>query len=227
MDSIPRRKHVDQLCLGCTADRLVAVARKIFPTRRDIADGMVPAVIDYGSRERIVTLQRGCSALLCVCYDLFGVGESSERPGARTKLITRLIDGKRVIGHHEQGFERMRRSAIGEWQRLLHTYQPDIAVALVHRFKRPGREGYWQRHAIAGASAALGGAFAVAAAHFTQRLPGPTEAPLAALGVKSEHLIQGPHRRAWPLFPSEVLPVHLSGRLAAVLRVYRVAKRKR
>jgi hypothetical protein len=52
---------------------------------------------------------------LCVCYDLFGVGESSETPGTRTKLITRLIDGKRVIGRHERGFENLRRSAVGEW----------------------------------------------------------------------------------------------------------------
>jgi hypothetical protein len=64
----------------------------------------------------------------------------------------------------------------------------------------------------------------VAAAHFTQRLPGPTEAPLAALGVKSEHLTQGPHRRAWPFFPSEVLPVYRSGRVTAVLRMYRLPK---
>jgi hypothetical protein len=50
------------------------------------------------------------------------------------------------------------------------------------------------------------------------------EAPLAALGVGKEHLAQGPHRRAWPFFPSEVLPVYLSGRLAAVLRMYRLPK---
>jgi hypothetical protein len=113
----------------------------------------------------------------------------------------------------------LRRAQVVAWHQLLRCQQPDIAIAVVHRFERPGLDGYWQRHGIATASAALGG-FAIGAAHFHRWLPHRLETPLAAFGVPADHLAQGPHRRAWPHLPIEQIEVYRRHRPAAVLRLY-------
>jgi hypothetical protein len=101
---------------------------------------------------------------------------------------------------------------------MLDQKRPSIAIAVIHRFKRPGLDGYWQRHGIATASAVLGG-FAVGAAHFG-RLPESHEAPLAASHVPARHIAAGNHRRAWRCFPSDDRPVRIGRGMAAVLRLY-------
>jgi hypothetical protein len=216
----PRKRRYDQWAIVCDDTSLVAVARKIFPTEGDTARGFVPSTADYGAPGRVITLASGKRALLCVCYDLFGVTETPDKPGVRTQMISRMIEQGREVDRRQRRFPETRRASVTVWQRLVHTRQPEIAIALVHKFRRPGLDGYWQRHAIATAAAALGGA-AIAAAHFTKRLPHHHEAPLASFGVPATHLAAGGHRRAWRHVPADEWPVTLGRRVAAVLRLYR------
>lgn len=217
----PKKRRYDQWAIVCDARSLVAVARKIFPTEGDIARGFVPSIADYGAPGRVIALANGKRALLCVCYDLFGVTETPGKPGARTQMISRMIgQGREVDRRRRRRFLETRRASVADWQRLLRTRQPEIAIALVHGFRRPGLDGYWQRHAIATAAAAIGGP-TIAAAHFTQRLPHHREAPLASFEVPATHLAAGGHRQAWRHFPADECPVATGRRAAAVLRLYR------
>jgi hypothetical protein len=221
VDSLPpsKKRKGDQLCAVLQDGALIALTRKIFPTIDDVAEGYVPAAIDYADRERVITLANGSRAVLCVCYDMFGVKEDPDSPTIRSTAIKSLFYQGRVIKRRDRNFTAVRRAQVDAWHRLLHCQQPDIAIAVVHRFDRPGLDGYWQRHGFATASAALGG-FAVGAAHFWQWLPHRLETPLAALGVPTDHLAQGPHRRAWPHLPVEHIEVFRRHRPVAVLRLY-------
>jgi hypothetical protein len=221
LDSLPpsKKRKGDQLCAVLQDGELIALTRKIFPTIDDVAEGYVPAVIDYADRDRIITLANGSRAILCVCYDMFGVKEDPDRPSIRSRAIKSLFYHGRVVRRRDRDFAAVRHAQVDAWHQLLRRQQPDIAIAVVHRFERPGLDGYWQRHGIATASAALGG-FAVGAAHFRQWLPHRLETPLAASGVPADHLAQGPHRRAWPHLPVEQIEVYRRHRPAAVLRLY-------
>jgi hypothetical protein len=221
VDSLPpsKQRKGDQLCAVLQDGVLIALTRKIFPTIDDVAEGYVPAAIDYADRERVIALANGSRAILCVCYDMFGVKEEADSPTVRTRAIRSLFYQGRIIKQRDRDFTAVRRAQLDAWHQLLHRRQPDIAIAVVHRFQRPGLDGYWQRHGFATASAALGG-FAVGAAHFRQSLPHRLETPLAAFGVPTAHLAQGPHRRAWPHLPVEHIEVFRRHRPVAVLRLY-------
>jgi hypothetical protein len=86
------------------------------------------------------------------------------------------------VGEGHEGFRASRDSSFAAWADLVAARAPDVLLATIHAFERPGLDDYWQRHGIAHASAAHGGALAVGAAHFLKSLPeyGST---LAAYGV--------------------------------------------
>jgi hypothetical protein len=77
VDSLPpsKKRKGDQLCVALQEGEPIALTRKIFPTIDDVAEGYVPAAIDYADQARIITLANGSRAVLCVCYDMFGVKE--------------------------------------------------------------------------------------------------------------------------------------------------------
>lgn len=218
--------HGDQLTVACRSRGIVAIGRKIFPTTKDTQPGrpcFVPADIDYSGSSRFLTLPNGSQALLCACYDAFGMPEQPTAMSIRSRAVRRLFsDGVLVDGGNAE-FADLRRACLAAWVRRLRHEKPDIVLTAIHGFKRPGREGYWQRHGIALASAALGGALSVGAAHFKHVLPMRDEqAPLAATAVPRRHLLDGSHRRMWRHYPAESLAVFDPGdnRAAGVLRLY-------
>jgi hypothetical protein len=214
----------DQFCLACTSKGIVALARKIFPNpgeTRDWVRWYVPSVNDYAAGERFLTLANGSRAVLCVCYDAFGLAEHPTAPSARTRAIRELFCHGGQIETGDPEFTTLRRACIAAWQKKLARERPRLAIATLHKFAAPGREIYWQRHGIAIASAALGGGLALGAAHFLRRLPSLREAPLAALGVPDRHRFAGPHRQSCELLPIDSADVE-AGTLSGVLRLYRV-----
>jgi hypothetical protein len=96
-----------------------------------------------------------------------------------------------------------------------------LALAAVHGFEMPGRDGYWQRHGMACAAAALGGA-AIGAAHFEDCQPEPEASTLAAAGVPKAYLKAGSHRRLHAEPPIESLTIRKGGRSAALVRLFEV-----
>ena len=174
IDSVPHSSddHGDQMCVAFSPYGVVGIGRKVWPADGDTNwDGRPPVVCypaDFGSPHRIVTLTNGSRALLCACYDVFGVAEEIIGPTARIRYIRYLAPDHRYDGSE---FVAVRRRLVAEWGKLLVDQRVDVVLTVVHRFQQPGRDIFWQRHGIATASAALGGGLAVGAAFFTNRLP--------------------------------------------------------
>src|SRR3954465_14948435 len=203
IDSVPYSSddHGDQLCVAFSPYGVVGIGRKVWPADGDTNwDGRPPVVCypaDFGSPHRIVTLANSSRALLCACYDVFGVAEAIVGPTARIRYLRYLAPDQRV----------------------------DVALTAVHRFQQPGRDIFWQRHGLATASAALGGGLAVGAAFFTNRLPDGRNrwsSPLAACGVPGEHLSQGLHRPARCFEPVDLLTINgrRNGKPCALIRLF-------
>lgn len=214
----------DQFCAAFSPDGVVGLARKIFPTEKDTENperAVTPRLTDYNCPGRIITLAGGRRAALNACYDVFGFHEGPDSASARTRAIRWIRDGGRLVRAGDDGFADLRRSALAAWQARWRDAGVDLALAAVHGFEMPGRDGYWQRHGMACAAAALGGA-AIGAAHFEDCLPEPEGSTLAAAGVPKAHLKAGPHRRLTAEPPLDSLMVRKGGRSAALARLFQV-----
>jgi len=218
----PRNKteRTEQACLAFDQTGLIGAGRKMFPTQAESRGRrfMTPFADDYRSSERFVDLPNGSLAALHSCYDLFGTADHGSGGGARRSAIRVLRDnGGRVEQGHE-GFRASRDSSLAAWADLVAANAPDVLVATIHAFERPGLDGYWQRHGIARASAAHGGALTIGAAHFLDSLPrdGST---LAAYGVPKRELSAGVSRRAHGLTALHAGVVAVQG-MTALLRVF-------
>jgi hypothetical protein len=213
----------DHLCIAVGVTGVVGIARKIFLTDRDTRGNrwpITPDVRDYGASDRFVDLPNGARALLCACYDVFGIAERDTAPTIRTRAIRYLCSHGQ---YHEAGgraFSELRQRCIVSWRENLDREKPAVALAAIHDFKRPGRESYWQRHGIAMASAALNGGLAIGAAHFRELLPEHGEAPLASVGVRRSHLTAGPNRRTEALLPINSFRLDMKGAPTVVVRLF-------
>lgn len=192
----------DQFVSAWRDGSLLNLARKAFPVADEVY-GEDPAVWlssqDAEQLERIVALRHSQRALLLACYDAFAVRARFGQRFAdlRSVALLRAINGqiRTFPPEHKPAY-------LQRWLAILDAYPPDLALIAIHEFERPGRDGYRQRHGIAGASAALRGAPVLAAAHFKKRLPGLIgSSPLAARDVPLTHLWQGTRRRAHRLQP--------------------------
>jgi hypothetical protein len=216
------------MCVAFSPYGVVGIGRKVWPADGDTNwDGRPPVVCypdDFGSPHRVVTLANGSHALLCACYDVFGVAEAIVGPTARTRYIRYLAPDQRYDGA-DAGFVAIRRRLVAEWGQLLTNQRVNVVLTAVHRFQQPGRDIFWQRHGLATASAALGGGLAVGAAFFTNRLPDGRDrwsSPLAACGVPREHLSQGLHRPARRFEPIAMLTINgrRNGKPRAFVRLF-------
>ena len=214
----------DQMMVAWTGDGVVATARKVFPSDADTngerRDPLLLHAEDYEDAARRLRLKCG-SGLLAVCYDAFIFAELALGPTAKRGAMRYAWDiDDDWIRLKQSGRQRL----LSDFKRKVLTKTPRVLLVGIHGFKRPGREVYWQRHGIATASAALGGALTVGAAHF-RKLPdpeNPTSGVLGAVGVERGHLDLGLHRKAQRLAPIASATVRVRGqpRLAAVLRLF-------
>lgn len=189
-----------QFCVAWQGSGIVGIARKIFPTANESARGFRCYAEDFSSSGRVVQLHSGRPAVLCSCYDMFGLTETPLNMGKRSACIHRIIrNGREHLG--DQSFRDLRLQCIQRWDLLVRTLRPSVAIAAIHHFDRPGLDGFWQRHGIATASAALAGGLAVGAANFEQSLPAIARSTLAANAVPRTHLEKAGHRRAHRLSP--------------------------
>lgn len=214
-------ERTEQCSLVFDQGGLVAAARKIFPTASDTRGERLlsPFQDDYGSPHRFFSLANGSVAVAAACYDLFGVADRAQ-PGTRRAAIRRLLTPEGPIKLGDACFLALRKACLATWARQLEEQDPDVAVATIHRFAYPGADGYWQRHGIARASAALDGALVVGAAHFIRKLPEGFASSLAAAGVGLEHLFAGVGRPACRLAPIRQHVLHGPCGPTAVLRLF-------
>jgi len=213
-------EYGDQFCIAVDRTGVVGLARKIFPTDEDTAycrRVYVPYAADYGSPERYVRLASGHLAALCACFDMFAFCGDAALLDKRSVAIRDLRLPGSCPRIEEPGFHRLRRELVATWDRVRYQHRPTVALAAIHGFARPGRDGYWQRHGIAVASAGVLGGLAVGAGHFVQGLPRPATSTLAAYRVSRRLIYQGPYRPAHRLLPKAALEL---GQGAALARLF-------
>ena len=174
---------------------------------------------DYSSSDRFVRLANGNVAVLATCYDLFGMVAQHSSRRCSVRNLRALLTKEGRIGRRAAIFKTLSAKAAHDWRKTLDLYRPRVALAAIHVFRRPGREGYWQRHGIAAASAKLDGGLIVGASHFLERLPHGGKAVLASRAVPKRHINQGTRRRSWSHHP--ILTIHLdSGTSGALVRLF-------
>jgi hypothetical protein len=225
----PRHKaeRTEQACIAFGREGVIGLARKMFPTT---AEGrgrryMSPCIDDFSSKHRFVTLSNGSLALLNSCYDLFGAADGITTIGSRRLAIRALRQGKNHVTHRDAGFSSVRHLALSAWSSLVTEQQPDVLLASIHAFERPGLDGYWQRHGIARASAGFKGALALGAAHFLERLP-DDGSTLAAMGVPRSALSAGVNRRAFSLAAARALAWRTQQGPSILLRLFAARQRR-
>ena len=212
----------DEIVAAWRNGELIAVARKAFPASGD-TDGKIPIYVvsldDVDDPQRLITLKNNRRALLLGCYDAFGVRAVADARYYHSSTIRWVFDAE---GRVQKSTAPIRDAHMRRWQAFLKCHPPDLALASIHRFKAPGRDCYWQRHGIAGASSALQGAAVLGAAHFSRELPDRiTASPLAAVDVPANHLEQGPHRKAHPFNPIDGFTLQDDqGRDCALIRLF-------
>ena len=218
----PRRGYPpdkgDQLCVAFNQTGVIGIGRKVFPDGFEREDYVVYAD-DFTSPHRLVRLADGRKAILCACYDMFGVAESAENVTKRTRNIMYIGEGAEVLAAGEKGFAEARARLVGAWASMIEREKVSVGLAAIHQFKRPGVDLFWQRHGLATASAALKGGLAIGAAHFTEYLPDTDKSTLAARGVPKSHLNQGLHRSAHRLTPVDSWSVN-TDHSQALIRVF-------
>jgi hypothetical protein len=224
----PRHKaeRTEQACIAFAKEGVIGLARKIFPTSAETRGRryMSPCLDDFSSKQRFVSLANGSLALLNSCYDLFGAADGTTGIGSRRLAIRALRLAAGHLTHRDEGFRAARDGALTAWTNLLAELQPDVLVASIHAFELPGRDGYWQRHGIARASAAFGGALALGAAHFLEGLPHENSS-LAAVRVPKSALSAGVSRRAYGLAPTRMLAWTTQQGSPALLRLFTASDR--
>jgi len=225
----------DQLCVAWAPERVAGIGRKIFPvweaypkTGNYEGDHYVCCADDYESDERIITLARGGSAVLCACYDMFGVADCAGESDARARKIQHISTSTRI--HHRErtasveqsghAFGPLLDNCIKRWRGLLRRRSVNVALAAIHQFEGASTS-FWQRHGIAGASAALNGGWAVGAAHFRTLPSGAEKSTLAAHAVPARHAGQGQSRRAHTLTPVDSFSTEATGAaIPALVRLF-------
>ncbi len=193
----------DQMVTAWQQGQLVGYARKAFPVWTEIAPQRPMVWVtpeDVDQPRRLVRLRNNRHAILCACYDGFGLRASVDPRFADQSSIRWIREPDQPIRWF---YAAERPTYLDRWASFLKAHPPDLALIAIHHFVRPGRDCYWQRHGIAGASAALNGVPILGAAHFREHLPQEGHvSPLASMDVPREHLFEGHFRRAHPLFPA-------------------------
>ena len=222
--SSPRRwEFGDQLCIAAWPEGIVGLARKIIPSDPDTIHCKrvyVPVMADYASPYRFVLLPSGHKAALCSCFDMFGICRDTAMLAKRGLAIRDLwLPYGKCPRIEEPGFKPLREQALAQWQALLKEHKPSVALSAIHAFVQPGRDGYWQRHGLAVASASLNGGLAVGAAHFEAKLPGMLQSTLAAFDVPASVLAEGPKRGPHRAIPLAAKTIEAGGQ-TALLRLF-------
>ena len=212
----------EQLAVAFNRHGAAGRARKIFPVDEDI-NGDLGTVMtlhekDFSDKKRLITLANGEKALLCVCYDMFGISDTlrSKQEKLRKAVLVRDANGNLSTS---QDKKKTLSRAFDAHRALIEKEHPGLALATIHRFEKQGREIFWQRHGIASASAALGGGLALGAAHIETLPLNPSAMPLASVGVPKNHLESGMQRQAHTAKPLGEKIIH-SDKGSGLLRLF-------
>lgn len=218
----------DQMIVAFNDKGIVGLGRKVFPVNEDVDGKKNPPMIvyenDFSSNSRVIELSSGKKAMLCSCYDMFGIATRfNEQSNKLSKIrVLKNKEGQFVTGRNLQ---LTKKSCFNSWKNLFDENKVSIGISAIHRFNKPGRDIFWQRHGIASASAALNGNLAIGAAHYKEELPEQlNNISLASKDVPIDHLSLGSFRKANHLKPLTLKTIQskTDPQLKAVLRTYSI-----
>lgn len=211
----------DQLCIAWSAEGIVGIGRKVFPTSEE-GSWYVPHREDYRTDKRICTLPNARRAMLCACYDMFGYTEGSS-PGSRMASIRKIADKGSMHcaetpgpSHIRSYFRNLRKNCVADFLNMLAKYNVSVGLAAIHT--DPSR--YWQVHGIQACSAALNGGLAVGAAHFTSRLPQAGSATLFADAIPRGYLFKKPFNTRRAVTPPPRAWIKMASTSASLIRLF-------
>ena len=222
--ALSRKLAGDQLVAVWQNGQLTALTRKAFPVASETKTRRAAvwvSIRDADDPSRCVVLPNGRMAVLLACYDAFAV-RAIKHPRFADLSAIRLLGIEPSALTSPSG--AVREQHLKRWNAFLKRQRPDLALVAIHHFDRPGRDGYWQRHGLAGASAALRGRAIIGAAHFELALPRHAEiSPLAARDVPVHHLNHGTRRAAHRFRPSDSFTlVRTDGQPVALIRLFEI-----
>lgn len=206
-----------QYSLAITKERVLAVSRKVFPTKGEVAKGAFTLPQDFADPSRIITAcpTEKAPLIMHTCYDIFGSVDAKIGKSSSSRL-----------GHLKSLDEAFcKKTSFQAYQNLLDDdllHNKAVITVNIHDFDKPGRDIFYQRHGIASASAAFNGAVVLGAAHFKHSLPlSRANSTLCAQRVPKSHLSARFHRKAHHLEASELFEINTRDNNAqAVLRIF-------
>lgn len=211
----------EQLALAFNRKGRAGLARKIFPVGEDVDGKIMPPIVlhekDFADEKRIIHLANGSKALLCVCYDMFGLGDTMRGKADKLSKAPVVEDADGMM-HDALSKKSILKRAFNAHRAMIQREKPDVALATIHRFEKPGQDIFWQRHGIATASAAMKGGKAVAAAHIGKLPENLQSMTLAANDVPTAHLEQGMKRKMRKMLPRRAFVMRGTGR--GILRLF-------
>ena len=222
--ALSRKLAGDQLVAAWQNGQLLGLTRKAFPVASETKTRRTAVWVsprDADDPSRCVLLPNGRKAVLLACYDAFAVRALKHPRFANLSAIRLLGIDPSALANPSGA---LRQQYLMRWISFQKQQRPDLALVAIHHFDRPGRDGYWQRHGLAGASAALGGRAIIGAAHFECALPKHGGiSPLAARDVPMRHLNQGTKRAAHRFRPSDSFTlVRTDGQPVALIRLFEI-----
>jgi hypothetical protein len=216
----------DQLVVAYDKKGIVGLGRKVFPVAEDVDGKKHPPMIiyeqDFSSSKRVIKLSSGKKALLCSCYDMFGIAARGDEYTNKLSKI-KILKNKEGFVLKGTDLQERRKSCFNSWKKLIEENKISFGISAIHRFNKPGRDIFWQRHGIASASASLDGRLALGAAHYKEELPDTIDqTSLASKNVSKKHLSSGSLRKAHSLKPITLHTVRCdkNPKLQAVIRSF-------
>lgn len=209
IDSRTDEFGIEQLTLAFNKEGLRGWSRKLFPTVEESAPSHgFPSITyfqDVYDPMRFISLCNGKRAILNTGYDVFTLSDVKTNNRSRLRGLRFLDAGSQTDNDERALAARQNKSELFcEWEQKLYDEAPDVSLTAIHNFDRPERSVFYQRHAIASASAALEGGLSVASSHYRNALPkNPRALTLASNKVPFDHLSQGSQRKAHCLIPEK------------------------
>ncbi len=172
-DSLELDDSCDQLAVAWNSKEIVGIGKKVWPSPGEQWD-IGTYTDDYATDHRIIRFNNERTAVLCACYDIYGISETPVNPTGRTNYIHYINTNpkKGTYITDEDGpnpaFKIVRSSCVASFQDLLKRNNVTIAICPVHGFKKNESDLYFQRFGFAVSATYLKG-ITIGAAHYAPK----------------------------------------------------------
>jgi very-short-patch-repair endonuclease len=129
----PNGDRGDQLCVAADKTGIVGIGRKVFPTRKE-SEALLCYDADFGDPHRVIQLASGRKAVLCACYDMFGVAERGDVTGTRAQIIRWIGNYSDQVERGTGCFHEKLKTNLAAFENLLTKENVTVGIAAIHSF---------------------------------------------------------------------------------------------